>query len=39
MLVNLKEVIGMADRENRGVAAFNVFGFEDAKAVVLAAEE
>ena len=39
MLVNLKEVIGMADRENRGVAAFNVFGCEDAKAVVLAAEE
>ncbi len=39
MLVNLKEVIAMADRENRGVAAFNVFGFEDAKAVVWAAEE
>ncbi len=39
VLYNLKEIIEMADKENRGIAAFNVFGFEDAKAVVLAAEK
>lgn len=38
MLNNLKEVIELAAHENSGLAAFNVFGYEDAKAVVLAAE-
>ena len=38
MLNNLKEVIDIAANENCGLAAFNVFGYEDAKAVIMAAE-
>lgn len=39
MLNNLKEIISLVDKEHRGIAAFNVFGYEDAQAVVTAAEE
>lgn len=39
MLVSLKELLPEAARSNYSVPCFNVFGFEDAKAVVAAAEE
>ncbi|SHD76203.1 class II fructose-bisphosphate aldolase [Schnuerera ultunensis] len=39
MLVNMKEILKDAVKNNRSVAAFNVFGYEDAKAVIEAAEE
>lgn len=39
MLYTMKEIIKMTDSEQRGVAAFNVFGYEDAKAVTDAAEK
>lgn len=38
MLVNMKKIIKDATENNRSVAAFNVFGYEDAKAVIDAAE-
>ncbi len=39
MLYNLKDIIRLVDEENRGIAAFNVFGYEDSQAVIDAAEE
>ena len=39
MLVNMKDILKDATENNRSVAAFNVFGYEDAKAVIEAAEE
>lgn len=39
MLVNMKGILEDAVKSNRTVAAFNVFGYEDAKAVIEAAEE
>lgn len=39
MLSSLKEVIGIVQEEKRGLAAFNVFGYEDAAAVIRAAEK
>lgn len=39
MLYNLKDIIRLVDEENRGIAAFNVYGYEDSQAVVEAAEE
>lgn len=38
MIVNLRTILSPARAEGYGVACFNVFGFEDAKAVVQAAE-
>lgn len=38
MLYNLKDIIELVRKENRGIGAFNVFGYEDAKAVAEAAE-
>ena len=38
MLETMKNMIRRADGEGRAVAAFNVFGYEDAKAVINAAE-
>lgn len=38
MIVNLQTILAPARTEGYGVACFNVFGFEDAKAVVQAAE-
>lgn len=39
MIVNLKTILAPARADGYGVPCFNVFGYEDAKAVVLAAEE
>jgi fructose-bisphosphate aldolase class II len=39
MLVNMKSILKDAIKNNKSVAAFNVFGYEDAKAVIDAAEE
>lgn len=39
MLVNMKSMLKDAEENNRIVAAFNVFGYEDAKAVIDAATE
>lgn len=39
MLCNLQELLAFADAENHGLAAFNVYGYEDGKAVVTAAEK
>lgn len=39
MLVNLNEVLPQAAASNYAVPCFNVFGYEDAKAVIEAAEE
>ena len=39
MLVNLATILAPAVTGGYGVAAFNVFGWEDARAVVDAAEE
>lgn len=39
MLINLKEALAYGERNNCAIAAFNVFGFEDASAVIRAAEE
>ena len=38
MLCNLKEAARIAIAENSGLPAFNVFGYEDAAAVINAAE-
>ena len=38
MLYNLKDIIRLVDKEDRGIAAFNVFGYEDSQAVIEAAE-
>lgn len=38
MIVNLQTILGPARADGYGVACFNVFGFEDARAVVQAAE-
>lgn len=38
MLCNLAELIAIAESQGHGLAAFNVYGFEDAKAVIEAAE-
>lgn len=38
MLATLKEILQEMDQRGKAVAAFNVYGYEDAKAVVLAAE-
>src|SRR5258708_4708239 len=39
MLVNLATILAPAVTDSYGVAAFNVFGWEDARAVIDAAEE
>ncbi len=39
MLVNMKDILKDAVKQNKSVAAFNVFGYEDAKAVIDGAEE
>ena len=39
MIVSLKEVLKKANENSRAVPCFNCFGFEDANAIVLAAEE
>ncbi|MBZ2175881.1 class II fructose-bisphosphate aldolase family protein [Schnuerera sp. xch1] len=39
MLVNMKDILKDAIKNNRTVAAFNVFGYEDAMTVIEAAEE
>ena len=39
MLSTLAYALQMAERGGRGLAAFNVFGYEDAAAVVHAAEK
>lgn len=39
MLCTLKEAAGLAVRAGHGLAAFNVFGYEDAAAVIHAAEK
>lgn len=39
MLCNLNELIAMAAQNHHGLAAFNVYDYEDAKAVVNAAEK
>ena len=39
MLVTLNDVLDHTKNQKKGIAAFNVFGFEDAQAVVDAAEE
>lgn len=39
MLETMKEMLAHADSEGRAVAAFNVFGYEDARAVIDAAEK
>lgn len=38
MLCNLRELIAMAEAQGHGLAAFNVYGYEDGKAVINAAE-
>jgi fructose-bisphosphate aldolase class II len=38
LLIKLTEVINDATHQNYAVPAFNVFGYEDAKAVIEAAE-
>lgn len=38
MLANLREVLNQVKNKNRAVAGFNVFGYEDASAVIKAAE-
>lgn len=39
MLVNMNGILKDAVQDNKSVAAFNVFGYEDARAVIDAAEE
>ena len=39
MLCTLKEAAGLAKQAGHGLAAFNVFGYEDAAAVICAAEK
>src|SRR5699024_4633200 len=39
MLVNMNSMLKHAIENNKSVAAFNVFGYEDARAVIDAAEE
>ncbi|PAB58245.1 class II fructose-bisphosphate aldolase [Anaeromicrobium sediminis] len=39
MLVNMVEILKEANKNNKAVPGFNVFGYEDAKAVIEAAEE
>lgn len=39
MLVNMKEMLSIAAKSEKAVPGFNVFGYEDAKMVIEAAEE
>ncbi|WP_105619272.1 class II fructose-bisphosphate aldolase [Vallitalea okinawensis] len=39
MLVNMKEMLSLAAKSDKAVPGFNVFGYEDAKMVIEAAEE
>ena len=39
MLVNLKEILAMAEKENKAIGMFNATGLDSLQAIIQAAEE